>query len=194
MLEVGSSAIEIPWLAILAYLFFTGLNIVGVKAAAMFELAITVLAVVELLIFAGVTLPEFEVVNPDHQCLAKWNPWNLRCYTICDLVFLAIEGVANVAEETIILKKCPSRVRIRNLDFSNLCLLTFTSSVGVAGWEAVVYDANGDPSDSLFPSPLHTWLVIQIHVSPSINHWFARSGRFVPRDHTCSWSSHLRVW
>jgi len=39
------------------------LNIVGVRAAAMFELVITILAVAELLIFAGVTLPEFEVVN-----------------------------------------------------------------------------------------------------------------------------------
>jgi len=32
-----------------------------------------------------------------------------------------------------------------------LCVLTFTSSVGVAGWEAIVYDAEGNMSDSPLP-------------------------------------------
>jgi ethanolamine permease len=35
-----------------------------------------------------------------------------------------------------------------------LCILTFVSSVGVAGWEAVVYDAQGNPSDSPLPLAL----------------------------------------
>ena len=39
---------------------FTGLNIYGVKAAASFELVITILAVGELLLFAGVTFPHLE--------------------------------------------------------------------------------------------------------------------------------------
>src|SRR5450432_286020 len=50
---------DILWIAIAAYLIFTALNIYGVKAAASFELIITVFAVVELLIFAGVTGPHF---------------------------------------------------------------------------------------------------------------------------------------
>src|SRR3954470_24170208 len=46
---------QIPVLAIaiFAYLLFTGLNIYGVRAAALFELVITILAVGELLLFAG---------------------------------------------------------------------------------------------------------------------------------------------
>jgi ethanolamine permease len=35
-----------------------------------------------------------------------------------------------------------------------LCLLTFTSSVGVAGWEAIVYKADGSTSDSPLPLAL----------------------------------------
>src|SRR5690606_25866786 len=35
-----------------------------------------------------------------------------------------------------------------------LCVLTFVSSVGVAGWEAVVYDAEGNASDSPLPLAL----------------------------------------
>ena len=46
-------------IAIVAYLIFTGLNIYGVKAAASFELIITIVAVVELLIFAFAALPSF---------------------------------------------------------------------------------------------------------------------------------------
>src|ERR1700738_2072600 len=53
-------------IAIGAYLLFTGLNIYGVKAAATFELVVTVLAVFELLLFAGITFPHFHVKNLQH--------------------------------------------------------------------------------------------------------------------------------
>ncbi len=53
---------NIPIIAIAAgaFVIFTSLNIFGVKAAARFELFITIFAVIELLIFAGVTLPHFD--------------------------------------------------------------------------------------------------------------------------------------
>src|SRR5688500_1438424 len=50
-------------IAIAAYVLFTALNIYGVKAAAIFELVITIFAVFELLLFAGITLPHFEWKN-----------------------------------------------------------------------------------------------------------------------------------
>src|SRR5688572_31001161 len=46
-------AVSILTVAIISYVIFTGLNIYGVRAAAIFELLITGLAVMELLIFAG---------------------------------------------------------------------------------------------------------------------------------------------
>ena len=152
ILELGSMSVELPWLAILAYFAFTALNIIGVRAAAIFELVITVLAVVELLIFAGVTLPEFEVVNLTTNAFPNGIPGIFAAIPFAIWFFLAIEGVANVAEET----KNPQRNVLLGfgsaiLTLVILCVLTFTSSVGVAGWEAVVYDSAGNASDSPLP-------------------------------------------
>jgi ethanolamine permease len=64
--------------------------------------------------------------------------------------FLAIEGVANVAEEA----KNPQRnilIGFGSAIFTLviLCILTFTSAVGVDGWEAIVYPpGNTELSDS----------------------------------------------
>ena len=151
-IEIAGASIEIPWLAILAYFAFTALNIAGVKAAATFELVITILAVGELLIFAGVTLPEFEVVNLQHNAFPNGIPGIFAAIPFAIWFFLAIEGVANVAEET----KNPQKnvlIGFGSAIFTLviLCILTFTSSVGVAGWEAIVYDAEGNMSDSPLP-------------------------------------------
>ena len=142
-------------IAIFAYVVFTTLNIVGVKAAATFELIITIFAVGELLLFAGITLPHFEVRNL--QMDAFPNGWNgvLASIPFAIWFFLAIEGVANVAEETInpqrtILKGFGSAI----LTLVVLCILTFISSIGVAGWKAIVYQPNGTVSDSPLPLAL----------------------------------------
>lgn len=143
-------------IAISAYVLFTLLNISGIKAATTFELVITILAVGELLIFAGVTLPEFSFANLQQNALP--NGWGGAFAAIPFAIwfFLAIEGVANVAEETV----NPQRNII--LGFGSaiftllmLCVLTFASSVGVAGWEAVVYPmGEAEASDSPLPLAL----------------------------------------
>lgn len=143
-------------ISIAAYFIFTALNIYGVKAAATFELVITILAVVELLIFAGVTLPHFEVENLHKNPLP--NGWGgaLAAIPFAIWFFLAIEGVANVAEEAI----NPQRNVL--IGFGSalgtliiLCILTFISAVGIGGWEAIVYPSPGAaPSDSPLPLAL----------------------------------------
>jgi ethanolamine permease len=148
--------IPVTVIAIAAYLFFTALNIVGVKAAAGFELVITILAVFELLLFAGVTFPHFSFANLEHNNFPNgWKGvWAAIPFAIW--FFLGLEGVANVAEETI----HPQRNVL--LGFGSalitlviLCVLIFLSSVGVAGWEAVVYPSPGAaPSDSPLPLAL----------------------------------------
>ncbi len=148
--------IPVMAIAITAYIIFTGLNIYGVRAAAAFELIITVFAVFELLLFAGVALPHFELKNL--QLNAFPNNWNGVWAAIPFAIwfFLAIEGVANAAEETI----NPQRNIL--LGFGSalatliiLCILTFTAAVGVGGWEKIVYPSPGaDPSDSPLPLAL----------------------------------------
>ena len=143
-------------IAITAYIIFTGLNIYGVKAAAAFELIITVFAVFELLLFAGVALPHFELKNIELNAFP--NDWKGVWAAIPFAIwfFLAIEGVANAAEETI----NPQRNIL--LGFGSalatliiLCILTFLAAVGVGGWEKIVYPFPGaPPSDSPLPLAL----------------------------------------
>ena len=139
-----------------AFLIFTGLNIWGVKQAAMFELVVTVLAVAELLIFIGVAAPSFELANFNHNPLP--NGWGgvFACLPFAIWFYLAIEGVANVAEEA----RDPQRTVARGfgsaiLTLVVLALAVFFTSTGVAGWEAIVYEKPGaEPSDAPLPLAL----------------------------------------
>lgn len=147
--------IPIIYIAVFSYILFTGLNIYGVKAAAMFELVITVFAVGELLLFAGITMPHVEMANLKQNALP--NGWSGMFAAIPFAIwfFLGIEGVANVAEETIkpqktILIGFGSAIATLVL----LCIITFIGSTGVAGWEAIVYKADGTASDSPLPLAL----------------------------------------
>jgi ethanolamine permease len=147
--------IPIIAIAVFSYIVFTALNIYGVKAAALFELVITIFAVGELLLFAGVSLPHFEWKNLQHNAFP--NGWQGAFASIPFAIwfFLAIEGVANVAEEAI----NPRRTMLIGfgsaiLTLVILCILTFAGSVGVAGWEAIVYKSDGTTSDSPLPLAL----------------------------------------
>jgi ethanolamine permease len=147
--------IPIIIIAIFAYIVFTALNIYGVKAAAMFELTITILAIGELLLFSGITLPHFQFTNLQHNALPHGWMGIFAAIPFAIWFFLAIEGVANVAEEAI----NPQRIILIGfgsaiLTLVILCILTFASSVGVAGWEAIVYKADGTMSDSPLPLAL----------------------------------------
>ncbi len=149
-------------IAIIFYFIFTGLNIYGVEAAASFELLITVIALIGLLIFAGTTLPEFEFAHLQANALPHGYAGAFAAIPFAIWFYLAIEGVANVAEETI----NPQRNVMIGfgsaiLTLIALCILTFSSSVGVSGWETVVYpsgeaivDASGAVITSDSPLPL----------------------------------------
>ena len=142
--------------AIVAYLIFTFINILGVKIAASFELVITVLAVIELLIFAGVTLTEFQFENLQINPMPNGFSGVFAAIPFAIWFFLAIEGIANVAEETV----NPQRSIFLGFGSSIitlviLCILTFTAAVGVGGWEAIVYEGdNHIASDSPLPLAL----------------------------------------
>lgn len=144
--------IDILWISITAYIIFTSLNIYGVKAAATFELIITIFAVGELLLFAGVTLPHFKVENLTHNAFPNGWAGVFAATPFAIWFFLGIEGIANVAEETVnpqkdILKGFGSAI----VTLVILCVLTFIAAIGVNGWEAIVYNADGNVSDSPLP-------------------------------------------
>ncbi|MBC9797344.1 ethanolamine permease [Sinomicrobium weinanense] len=149
-------SVDLMVFAIGAYLIFTGINILGVKLAASFELVITILAIIELLIFAGVALPEFKFENLQLNPMPNGFSGIFAAIPFAIWFFLAIEGVANVAEEAI----NPQRSVL--IGFGSaiitlvvLCVLTFVSAVGVAGWEAIVYpEGSAVTSDSPLPLAL----------------------------------------
>jgi ethanolamine permease len=156
-------SIPILTIAIAAYFVFTALNIYGVKAAAIFELIITIFAVGELLLFAGITLPHFQWENMERNALPMGWTGIFASIPFAIWFFLAIEGVANVAEEAI----NPRRTIL--LGFGSaiitlviLCVLTFAGSVGVAGWEAIVFTPTGS-SDSPLPLAL-AYIVNKDHI------------------------------
>ena len=142
-------------IAVAAYILITALNIYGIKAAALFELIITILAVGELLLFAGLTLPHASIENLKLNALPNGYTGIFAAVPFAIWFFLGIEGVANVAEETI----SPQKTITRGFGFAILtlvvlCMLTFAGSAGVAGWEAIVYKTDGTSSDSPLPLAL----------------------------------------
>jgi ethanolamine permease len=142
--------------AVIAYLLFTALNISGIKAAASFELVVTVIAVAGLLAFAGAALPSFEWANLERNPLPHGWSGVFAALPFAIWFFLGIEGVANIAEETVdpgrnVLIGFGSAI----LTLVVLCVLTFAAAVGVDGWERVVYPEPGAaPSDSPLPLAL----------------------------------------
>lgn len=139
-------------IAMVAYLVFTTINILGVRMAASFELVVTLIAVVELLVFAAAAMPHIELANLTHNALPNGWMGVFAATPFAIWFFLAIEGLANVAEETI----NPQRNMIVGFGAAMatlllLCLLTFVSAVGVGGWEGAVFDAAGNKSDSPLP-------------------------------------------
>ena len=145
--------IPVMAIAIVVYLLFTGLNIYGVKAAAIFELIITVLAVGELLIFAGLALPHFQMANLTHNALPNGWAGMFAAVPFAVWIFLGIEGVANVAEESVNPQKDISKgFGSAIITLITLCGLTLVAAVGVSGWEAIVYKTGSiETSDSPLP-------------------------------------------
>ncbi|HUB61312.1 MAG TPA: ethanolamine permease [Puia sp.] len=143
-------------IGVVAYVLFTALNMWGVRAAAGFELAVTIVAVFELLLFGGVTFPHFSWKNIEHNAFPHgWvGVWASVPFAVW--FFLGLEGLANVAEEAV------SPRRNIPLGFGSalatlivLCVVVFFASIGVAGWEAIGYPSPGaDASDSPLPLAL----------------------------------------
>ncbi|HRG89756.1 MAG TPA: amino acid permease, partial [Chitinophagales bacterium] len=141
--------------AIVAYFIFTGINILGVKVSATFELIITIIAVAELSLFAALTLPHFQVQNLQTNPFPHGIPGIFAAIPFAIWFFLGMEGLANVAEETINPQKNITKGFMYSMiTLGILAAMTFCSAVGVGGWEKVVYDSAGNVSDSPLPMAL----------------------------------------
>lgn len=145
-MAVGSNAqiwfpdLDPRTVALVCFAIFTALNIWGVQQAATFELIVAMLAVGEILLFAVLVGPHVRMSNFTNNC---WpNGWQ-GCFAALPFAvwfYLAIEGVANVAEEA----RNPQRDIALGFGSAILTLVILSSTVmvcaiGVGGWERIVY-------------------------------------------------------
>jgi ethanolamine permease len=93
-------SVDVVSTAIGCYFIFTGINLLGVKESAMFTLVITLLAVLELLIFMGIVAPHFQMQHFMHNSMPFGWGGVFAALPFAIWFYLAIEGVAMVAEET----------------------------------------------------------------------------------------------
>jgi ethanolamine permease len=85
--------------AIGCYIVFTAINFLGIKESAAFTLFITILAVAELLLYTGITAPHFKMENVVQHAFPVSLSGVFASIPFAIWLYLAIEGVAMVAEE-----------------------------------------------------------------------------------------------
>jgi ethanolamine permease len=148
-------AVPIELVAVLAYVVFTLVNIVGVKASASFELVLTVVAVIELAVFGVVVLPHFSWDKFAADPLPHGWGGAFAALPFAIWFYLAIEGIANVAEEA----RDPQRDLPRGFlaamaTLVVLTVITLFGAVGADGWQSVVYPNPPALETSDSPLPL----------------------------------------
>ncbi len=93
------AGIPVMYTAVGSYVLFTLINLLGIKESAIFNLIITILAVLELLIFIGIVAPHFEMqkFTANNESFGLSGIFAALPFAIW--FYLGIEGVAMVAEE-----------------------------------------------------------------------------------------------
>ncbi|MGE5516744.1 MAG: ethanolamine permease [Bacteroidota bacterium] len=144
-LNVQFPALDPKLAAVGAYVLFMALNIAGVTIAATFELFVTVLAIIELLVFMGVVTPGFSWGNfiakgwageADFSIAAIGGIFAAIPFAIW--FFLAIEGAAMAAEEAKDPKRTIPRAYVAGI--LTLVVLAFGTMIfagGVGDWNAL---------------------------------------------------------
>lgn len=141
--------------SILAFFIFTLINIFGIRTAAVVELTVTCVAVTGLVVFAWIVMPHISWDNLSSNALPAGWTGIFAAIPFAIWFFLGIEGIGNLAEETVDPKRTMSRGFLAALfTLIVLCMFTFAGAVGVGGWEAVVLNADGSTSDAPLPMAL----------------------------------------
>lgn len=155
--------------AFACYVIFIGINLLGIKESATFSLVVTLLAVVELLVYIGIVAPHFsyETFVTDPMPFGWQGVFAALPFAIW--FYLAIEGVAMVAEEVENPKKTISLgyiYGILTLVVLALSVMIFTG--GITHWKTL----------STIDYPLPAALGIVLGRDNTWTHFFASLGLF----------------
>ncbi|HSF44967.1 MAG TPA: ethanolamine permease [Chitinophagaceae bacterium] len=131
--------IPVMYTAVGCYVIFTAINMLGIKESALFNMVVTVLALLGLLIFFVLTIPHFD----QQKFLAHNDKFGLSgvfaALPFAIWFYLGIEGVAMVAEEVIDPQKNIPKGYL--LGMSTLVLITLGVIIlagGVGDWRQLV--------------------------------------------------------
>ena len=127
---------DIIYTAIGCYVFFTIINLFGIKESAIFTLIVTLLAIAELLIYMGIIGPHFSMENFMHNNLPFGWKGVFAALPFAIWFYLAIEGVAMVAEEA----KDPQRTIPKGYIYGIITLMFLALGVmllsgGITNWK-----------------------------------------------------------
>ncbi|MET1024289.1 MAG: ethanolamine permease, partial [Pseudoxanthomonas sp.] len=144
-LNVQFPGLDPKMAAVGAYIVFMTLNILGVSIAATFELVVTVLAVIALLVFMGVVAPGFSFANFAAGGWAGQDVFStaaiggiFAAIPFAIWFFLAIEGAAMAAEEAKDPKRTIPKAYIAGiLTLVALAFGTMIFAGGVGDWKAL---------------------------------------------------------
>jgi ethanolamine permease len=162
-------SLSVLHVAFACYVIFIGINLLGIKESATFSLVVTLLAVVELLVYIGIVAPHFsyETFVTDPMPFGWQGVFAALPFAIW--FYLAIEGVAMVAEEVENPKKTISLgyiYGILTLVILALAVMIFTG--GIAHWKTL----------STIDYPLPAALGIVLGRDNTWTHFFASLGLF----------------
>lgn len=148
-MNVQFPSISPTYIALGAYLIFMTLNALGVKLAATFELAVTIVAICELLVFMGVVAPGFDWANFTANGWSAGDGFTneftgaaisgvFASIPFAIWFFLAIEGAAMSAEEAKNPRKTiPIAFCCGILTLVALALGVMIFAGGVGDWQAL---------------------------------------------------------
>jgi ethanolamine permease len=160
---------DVTYTAIGCYVLFTIINLFGIKESAIFTLIVTLLAIGELLIYMGVVAPHFSMDNFMHNNLPFGWKGVFAALPFAIWFYLAIEGVAMVAEEA----KDPKRTIPKGYIYGIITLMFLAMGVmiltgGVTDWQKL----------SAIDFPLPESIKIVLGSQNSFTKFFAGIGLF----------------
>lgn len=128
--------IPVMYTAVGCYVIFTVINLLGIKESAVLNLIVTVLAVMELLLFTGIVAPHFKMDNFLRNSMPFTAAGIFAALPFAIWFYLGIEGVAMVAEEV----KDPQRNIPKGyiLGIATLVLLALSVMIfsgGIGDWQ-----------------------------------------------------------
>lgn len=162
-------SLQVLEVAFACYVIFIIINLLGIKESAFFSLVVTILAVAELLIYIGIVAPHFSYETFVTEPMPFGWPGVFAALPFAIWFYLAIEGVAMVAEEV----EDPKRTISLGYIYGILTLVVLALAVmiftgGIAHWREL----------SEIDYPLPAALGIVLGRENSLTQLFASLGLF----------------